>query len=79
MEDLERILDLENEITARLMESILNDREIPHILRTYHDSAYDGLFAYQQGWGFIEAPAKYRDEILEIYNDISKQAAGNGQ
>ena len=73
MEDLERIIDLDNEMIATLMESILNEREIPHILRTYHDSAYDGLWAYQQGWGFIEAPAEYREEIVQIFNDIMKQ------
>ena len=75
MEDLERIVDLENEVFATLMESILKERDIPHILRTYHDSAYDGLFAYSQGWGFIEAPPEFRDEILKIYEDLKKQQA----
>ncbi len=73
MEDLERIIDLDNEIIARLIESILVERDIPHILRTYHDSAYDGLFTVQQGWGFIEADPKYRDEIINIYEDVIKQ------
>lgn len=72
MEDLERILDLESEMFAQLMESVLKDRNIPHIVRTYHDTAYDGLFAYQKGWGFIEAPPKYREEILKIYEELKK-------
>ncbi len=70
MEELERILDLDNEVIAQLLESILKDRDIPHIIRTYHDSAYDGLFAYQKGWGIIEAPPKYREEILKIYEEL---------
>ena len=73
MEDIERILDLENGIIAGFMKSILVDREIPHIIRTYHDSAYDGLWAHQQGWGFIEAPQEYRDEILKIYEEVINQ------
>jgi hypothetical protein len=73
MEDLERIVDLDNEVIATLMKSILKERDIPHILRTYHDSAYDGLWAYQQGWGFIEAPPEYKDEILQIFDDLMKQ------
>ncbi|MEE4256670.1 MAG: hypothetical protein V2I47_06515 [Bacteroidales bacterium] len=73
MLDVEKIVDVDNEIVGRLMESILNEREIPHILRTNHDSAYDGLFAYQKGWGFIEADPRYREEILEIYEDVKKQ------
>lgn len=73
MEDLERIVDLDNEIIARLMESILLERKIPHILRTYHDSAYDGLWAFTQGWGCIEAAPEYREKIMQIYNDLKKQ------
>ena len=73
MEDLERIIDLDDEITARLIGSILQERDIPHILRTYHDSAYDGLWTFQQGWGFIEAPPEYREEIMKIYDDIINQ------
>ncbi|MCK4569144.1 MAG: hypothetical protein KAT76_02580 [Bacteroidales bacterium] len=73
MEDLERIIDLDNEIIARLIESILQERKIPHILRTYHDSAYDGLWAYQQGWGFIEASPEYRDDIQKIYDEVKSQ------
>ena len=73
MEDLERIVDIENEFTGRLIESILKERDIPHILRTYHDSAYDGLWAFQQGWGFIEAPPEFRDEIMKIYDEILSQ------
>ena len=69
-----RILDLENEVIARFLESVLLDRDIPHIIRTYHDSAYDGLFAYQQGWGFIEAPEEYRDEILAIFNELQENS-----
>jgi len=73
MEDLERVIDLDNEIIAQLIESILNERDIPHIIRTYHDSAYDGLWAFQQGWGFIEAPPEFHDEIINIYNEIKSQ------
>ena len=73
MDEVERIIDLDNEMIARLMESILIERKIPHILRTNHDSAYDGLWAYQQGWGFIEAPLEFRDEIMSIYEDLKKQ------
>ena len=72
MSDNIRIIDLENEIFASLLSSVLEERDIPHIIRTYHDSAYDGLFAYQQGWGFVEAPEEYREEILAIYEELQQ-------
>lgn len=73
MEELEKIIELDNEVIAKLIESVLLDRDIPHIIRTYHDSAYDGLFAYQKGWGVLQAPSEYRDEIIEIFKELNDQ------
>ena len=64
------ILEIENEIMARLLESVLMEREIPHLMRSYHDSAYDGLFQLQKGWGQVVAPQAYEDEIKQVYADL---------
>lgn len=74
MEDYKKAVTLDNEIEARLLESILNEREIPHLMRSYHDTAYDGLFQTQKGWGVISAPESYREEIREILSDMRKEA-----
>jgi len=66
-----KILVFQNEIEAMLLHEILTDKEIPHLIRSYHDSAYDGLWQSQSGWGHIEAPEKYLDEITLIYNEMS--------
>jgi hypothetical protein len=63
---------LANEFEARLLEAVLQDREIPHRLRSYHDIAYDGLFQASLGWGAIYATASNREEILDILADIRK-------
>ena len=63
---------LENEIEARLLDSVLNERNIPHRMRSYFDTAYDGLFQAQKGWGYVSAPGSYRGEILEIISDLRK-------
>ena len=77
MEDYKKVVILDNEIEARLLESILNERGIPHRMRSYHDTAYDGLFQTQKGWGIINAPESYREEIREILSDVRKEAKGN--
>ena len=69
----EKIVILKNEIEANVMESILKESSIPHILVNYHDSVYDGIWQLQKGWGHIEAPVKYNKEILKIYENISKE------
>ncbi len=66
-----KILSLDNEFQAMLLDDILKERAIPHILKSYHDSAYDGLWQTQSVWGHIEAPEEYREEILEIFNNMS--------
>jgi len=67
-----KILSLDNEFQAMLLDDILKERAIPHILKSYHDSAYDGLWQTQSVWGHIEAPEEYREEILEIFNNMSQ-------
>ena len=62
---------MENEIEANLLDGLLKEREIPHVIRSYHDSAYDGLWQYHSGWGQLDAPEEYRDEILMIYSEMS--------
>ena len=66
-----KILVLENEIEANLLDGLLKEREIPHVIRSYHDSAYDGLWQYHSGWGQLDAPEEFRDEILMIYSEMS--------
>ena len=61
---------LDNIIEAQLIESILSEQKIPHLIHSFHDTAYDGLFQVQMGWGKIRAPLSNKEEILEILNDV---------
>ena len=65
-----RIMILENEIEAQVVGSILNQYQIPHRVRSFYDTAYDGLFQVQKGWGELTAPDPYRQEIMKILDDI---------
>ena len=66
-----KILILNNEIEANLIDGLLKEKEIPHLIRSYHDSAMDGLWQMQSGWGHLEAPEEFKDEILKIYSEMS--------
>ena len=61
---------LDNIIEAQLVDSILKEHDIPHRIRSFHDTAYDGLFQFQMGWGALWAPVSFKAEILEILNDV---------
>jgi len=70
MESFTKILMLENEMEAQRLSAILEEEKIPHVVRSYHDSVYDGIFQQAKGWGHLEAPEKYRDKILAIYDKM---------
>lgn len=71
-----RIISFESEIEARLLDEILTERDIPHMLRSYHDSAYDGLWQTRSVWGHLEAPEERKEEILRIFDEIRTQSDG---
>ena len=67
-----KVLDLNNEIEAKLLDEILTGKDIPHLIRSYHDSAYDGLWQMQSSWGHVESPEEHREEIISIYDEMSR-------
>lgn len=66
-----RILVFNSEVEARLLSGLLEQRGIPHMLRSYHDSAYNGMWQTQTCWGFLEADEENREEILKIFGEMS--------
>ncbi len=74
MDDYVKVIVLDNEIEAQLLDSILSERDIPHLMVSYHDTAYDGLFQTQKGWGHVSAPALFKQEILEILEEVRRDA-----
>ncbi len=76
MDEFKKILVLENHIEAQLLDSILNEHGIPHIIKTYHDSALDGIFQIHRGWGHVESPERYKKQIQALYDDLIHRKNG---
>jgi len=74
MEEYKKAATLENEIESQLLDSILNERNIPHLITSYYDTAYDGLYQTQKGWGYISTPEVYLKEIQEIISYLRKES-----
>jgi len=64
-----KIMTLESQFEAQRIKNVLDRENIPHIIRSFHDSAYDGLFQGQQGWGVLMADEKNEKKILELVGD----------
>ena len=76
MERFEKIVVLENEVQAEVVEGALTNQGIPHRFRCYHDSALDGVLQGTYGWGHIEAPVEFKERILEIVRNIEPTIEG---
>jgi hypothetical protein len=76
MEDYVKVATLENDIEATLVESILIELQIPYLMRSYYDTAFNGLFQTQKGWGYVSVPRSREEEVKEIISDLREQADG---
>jgi len=72
METYQKILVINNEFEAGILEEILTDRKIPHGIVTSDDTALGGIMEMEFGWGYVEAPERYKQEILAIFEEIRK-------
>ncbi len=61
---------LESLIEAQVLEGVLTEENIPHEIRSFHDTAYDGLFQTQKGWGQVLAPASRKADVRDLINAI---------
>ena len=67
---MKKILSLSSEIEAFRIQEILKSNKIPHLVRSFHDSAYDGIFQNQYGWGVLEADESDEARILNLIKDL---------
>ena len=70
MDKVERIAVLRNEVEAQLLDGELAELDIPHLMKSYYDGAFDGVYQFSKGWGHIEAPSEFKDKILEVLAGI---------
>lgn len=70
-----KVASIDNLIEAQLLTSILREQDIPHQVISHHDTAYDGLFQMQKGWGDIKAPGHYHAAIQKIIDQIRDETS----
>ena len=61
----------ENDAEANVIKSILEEHGIYAEIKSFHDTAYDGLFQSQYGWGLIRVSEADYSEALKIVKEWS--------
>jgi hypothetical protein len=67
-----KIAVLQDESEAERLHIELEREEIPHVMVSYEDPAFAGIFQTAKGWGHIEANEENKDAILSTLEDIRK-------
>ncbi len=73
MDQFEKILDLNNEFEAERLEEILKEKNIPYGIVPVSDSAFGSIEILENGWGYLEAPPRFKNEIIDIYAQITEK------
>lgn len=67
---MKKVAVIDSEVESQRLEGILREREIPYFIKSYHDSAYDGLFQSSRGWGHVETEPEYEQEVLDLLDEL---------
>ena len=59
----------ENEAEASVIKSVLEEHGIHAEIKSFHDTAYDGLFQSQYGWGVIQVSESNLTEARRVIEE----------
>jgi hypothetical protein len=68
--DMVRVHTVEHRFEADLLVQALRQENIPVLLRRFEETAYDGLFVTQMGWGAILVPGDYEEEAARVISRV---------
>ena len=72
LDRLSRVCTLENRFEADVISNALEKEDITFIIREFRDTAYNGLFIPQLGWGEVMVPDAEADKAEKIIDNIRK-------
>lgn len=63
---------LENRFEGDRVSQALTEAAIPFMIKSFYDTAYDGLYLPQKGWGAVLVPKGFRKAAAEIIAEVKK-------
>ena len=68
---------VENTSEADRIRAILEQEGITAMVRTFQDTAYDGIYVKQRGWGYVAVPESERERAEELVEEFSRAFPDN--
>jgi hypothetical protein len=63
---------VENRFEGDRISQALEEAKIPFLIKSFHDTAYNGLYLPQKGWGAVLVPKEVRKAAAEIIAEVKK-------
>ena len=63
---------VDNRFEGDRVSQALNEGEIPFLIKSFLDTAYDGLYVPQKGWGAVMVPEEFEDEAQRVISEVKK-------
>jgi hypothetical protein len=73
---MKNLMQPENEAEANVIKSVLEERGIYAEIKSFHDTAYDGIFQSQYGWGLIRVADTDFPEAKRIIEEWKNASPG---
>ncbi len=69
---------LANRFESDVLTQALEQENIPVLLRGFEETAYDGLFVKQRGWGWLQVPEDFEARAREVIARLTKDLEHRG-
>jgi hypothetical protein len=70
---------VENRFEGDRISQSLQTAEIPFVVKSFLDTAYNGLYVPQKGWGMVLVPEEFMEEAERIIAEVKKGFEGEGK
>ncbi len=69
---LVKVFTLKDRFEADMIRDALENEGIPVLIRNFTDTAYDGIYIPQKGWGEVRVPEGAQERALAIISALEK-------
>ena len=74
-----KIWVVENRFEGDRVSQALTESGIPFLIKSFLDTAYDGLYIPQKGWGAVLVPEDFEEEAQRIAAEVKKTFGEEGK
>lgn len=63
---------VENRFEGDRVSQSLREARIPFLIKSFLDTAYDGLYIPQKGWGMVMVPKEFEQEAEALISEVKE-------